>query len=1001
MRKRKRQGRAAVRSGSIRRRLLLMLMVLLLLQTAVYLLVFFKGGVQGEARKNAFSIFREQTANRALDLGNDMVERWSNTREGENDVYAAVGELLDEYGLTAEALLKDSVLCRQLVADTAEHVIAMLRRNGVTGAFLVLDNTEEEGGRPGFYVRDYDPASYAAGNADLLLERGLPSVAREHGVALDSYWSAFFDLDDAPAPENQYFFAPLQAAAAVEPENRSREYFYHWSGRFRLSELDRDVITYSVPLIWEDGTLLGVLGIDVSCDYVAGQLRYQELGDGTAGAYFLGISRDGGTTYTTVCTSGANFIAWFGQAPSIAPQQTDQEGVVCFRQGTRTLYGVVQPLKLYNVNTPFEKEQWALVGLQNGAHLLASTQRIQRLILVSALVCLALGVCLMLLAARYLTKPLTNLVSALEKSDPDKPIRLPRLGMSEIDALTGAIENLSNSATESASRTSKILAMIHIPIGVFKYQKDGQSVFCSRSLCELMGWPVPEEDTYLTSAEFRGRMEHLRAYQYSGEPAIYRLPGEGSGNRWVQLTWREEGDTILGAFEDVTRDVEEKRRIEYERDFDILTDLYNRRAFDQQLRKLFSPARRGRLQVAALLMLDLDNLKYVNDTYGHDYGDRYIQAFAKCLESFYCCRSVVGRRSGDEFNVFLYGYENQEAVRACLKRFRDEVGEASLVLSTGDRMRVRASGGLAWYPRDAGNYEELLRMADFAMYSIKHTVKGRIQEFDREDYERNSILIQGQDALNRMIDGRLVRYALQPIVSVADGGVYGYEMLMRPQLEQLKDLRSLFLLAKAESKLLQIEELTWAETLAAFDRLDRTGMIAPGQRVFINSVASQCLTDEDLAALEQRYGRLLSRVVIEITEGEASVGNITSRKKHRAQLWNAQLALDDYGTGFNSEAVLMEYAPDLVKVDVSIIRGIDADPDRRDLLNSLIGYAGTRNIRVLAEGVETAAELETVIACGVDYIQGYYIARPDFEVRPIPARVQQEILTLYRKYTFG
>lgn len=104
----------------------------------------------------------------------------------------------------------------------------------------------------------------------------------------------------------------------------------------------------------------------------------------------------------------------------------------------------------------------------------------------------------------------------------------------------------------------------------------------------------------------------------------------------MQLTWREEGDTILGAFEDVTRDVEEKRRIEYERDFDILTDLYNRRAFDQQLRKLFSPARRGRLQVAALLMLDLDNLKYVNDTYGHEYGDRYIQAFAKCLESFYC-----------------------------------------------------------------------------------------------------------------------------------------------------------------------------------------------------------------------------------------------------------------------------------------------------------------------------------------------------------------------------
>lgn len=137
-------------------------------------------------------------------------------------------------------------------------------------------------------------------------------------------------------------------------------------------------------------------------------------------------------------------------------------------------------------------------------------------------------------------------------------------------------------------------------------------------------------------------MEHSR---HEEDRYLFHLPGADGSERWLQLFYREDESLGLGAFLDVSKDVESKRRIEYERDFDILTDLYNRRAFDQRLEHLCRTGGEEPLGMAAMLMFDLDNLKYVNDTYGHDYGDRYIQAFAGALEYLYQYRAVIGRRS--------------------------------------------------------------------------------------------------------------------------------------------------------------------------------------------------------------------------------------------------------------------------------------------------------------------------------------------------------------------
>lgn len=990
------------RERSLFRRMLIFLLTLLLLQAMLYLAVFSGGGILDETEDNAFSILRERTANRKLYLENEMVQRWSNVKEDKSDLLDMVDRVLKEEGKSISDLASDQTLSQEILARSGKRLVSMLRRNGVTGVFAILNSPSPREEYPGVYLRDYDPVHYAEDNADLLLVRGLPQVARQLSVPMDSYWSAFFRFGTGNKSPSAFFYYPMEAASSASAEERKNDYFYYWSGRFSHSPADRPVVSYTTPLVWEDGTVIGVIGVDVTVDYLSSHLKYSELGGEQSGAYFLGYSRDGGATYHMVCVNGPMFQAYFGQDRILETRPGGREGIVLLpgADGGEKLYGAVQPIKLYNSNTPFEEDHWALIGIQSQSYLLHFSERVHIMLQVTAVTALAMGLIIVYFAARFFTDPISELVDDLRRSDPNQPIRLRRIRITELDTLSESIENLSNAAAESAARISKIISMSHIPIGVFEHHKRGGLVFCSRSLFEVLGWEEqPEEDTFLDEEEFLHRFYTVtshRSVNKEGE-LVYRLTPDGQ-ERWVQLFCREEDGKTLGAFLDVTADVESKQKLEYERDYDVLTGLYNRRAFDYTVESMFESLTPQELKTAVIVMLDLDNLKYINDSAGHDYGDRYIQSLGYCLQYFRAFRAVVGRRSGDEFNVFLYGYANENEVRTILAGFWEQLGRATSSLPGGGQIRIRASGGLAWYGKDADSYAELMRLADFAMYNVKHTVKGVLREFDRRDYNQKSILISGQDALNRMLENRMVRYALQPIVSSVDGSVFGYEFLMRPMVPQLTNLDNLFRLARSESKLAQLEELTWVEAMNRFSYLVRAGQLPSGTRAFINSVSNQYPSDQVLTELEKLYPDTLSRVVLEITEGEEPDRDLSRTKKARMRVWGGLLALDDYGTGYNTEAVLVDITPDIVKVDVSLVHRIDRDSNRLALVRNLMAYAKVRGIKVLAEGVETLMEMETLISCGVDYLQGYYISRPQLEVPEVSAAVVEDIRLLHERY---
>jgi len=570
------------------------------------------------------------------------------------------------------------------------------------------------------------------------------------------------------------------------------------------------------------------------------------------------------------------------------------------------------------------------------------------------------------------------------------------INIEEIDELVSSIENLSNSVADSASKISKILTFAKVPIGVFEYEKDNGLVFFSQQMFELLGLKTIDEDyLYISASEFKiVCREHLK-HLVNKDELIYKVPYKSS-YRWLQMKYIDDGVRVLGVVTDITKDMLEKEKIEYELSFDALTNIFNRRAFEEKVTKLFTDT--TDLKIGALLMCDLDNLKFINDTFGHDYGDNYIRAIAICLSKIDVQNCIAARRSGDEFYVFLYGFDSKEEIREIINRLWADISQTSIILPNGTSFGIKVSGGIAWYPDDSDSYSDLLRFSDFAMYSTKHSKKGDTQEFNHQAFSDNGFLVSGQGALNRIIDDELLNYVLQPIVSVQTGELYGFEMLMRATLPEFKNPEHLLRLASSQSKLYDIERLTWFKSLETCRKLLDNGSLTGNEKIFVNSISTQVLTDEHLAQLEEKYSDILKNVVIEFTESEKISDGFGRAKNKIAKRWGALTAIDDFGSGYNSESTLIFLSPHLVKIDISIVRSIDTDINRQTLFESIVKYTATRSIKIIAEGVETKSEMETVVRLGAHYIQGYYVAKPAFDIAPIPTQITRSIQSAYEKY---
>lgn len=320
--------------------------------------------------------------------------------------------------------------------------------------------------------------------------------------------------------------------------------------------------------------------------------------------------------------------------------------------------------------------------------------------------------------------------------------------------------------------------------------------------------------------------------------------------KWIRFTHIKENQKVLGIALDITSKIEEENRLYNQMTYDYLTGLYNRATFDQKISELFKTHYIGDV---ALVIWDIDNLRYINETYGHNYGDQCLKIFANNLSSLQNTKCLVCRLASDEFYSFFYGFNSQSEIKILLKLFWEKIQDMFIEIPNNEMLKIRVSAGISWYPSDANNQTDLIRYADFALYDVKHSFKGSMHDFDLNMYELDYILLEGTAALNEILDNNLIEYALQPIVAVATGDIYGYEMLMRCTNGGLKNPENILRLAREQSKLHIIEEITMFKAMETFTNKIKSGEIKADAKVFLNTINSQNLTDSAIAEFEERY----------------------------------------------------------------------------------------------------------------------------------------------------
>lgn len=952
-------------------------------------------------RSNAIEVFEGNSNSRALAVSGEMSNCWTRIDDNVKRIVKDLEIIVESQGAELVDIQTDAALNQLILDGLMDDVIQTLRNSGATEAYLVLNGSaveaeEKEGVKAGVYLRTSNPNFFSHDNQDLLLERGVPAISKKWQLSLDSYWSAGFDFTDEGNPNNFFFTKPFKAAT-LGGSTDFRNYAY-WSHGFPIHEMDHAILSYSVPLIASDGSVIGVMGVGVSEEHFKTFMSNTILGTGRQGAIFLGKTLDGEHFEPLFFNSATyNRDLFLGHEVTIrAKQENSLPYLYLEGQVSSEECASVQYLQLYDNNTPFQKERWAVVCIQPEKQLLSVYNSARMTLAWLALGGILLGTIGVAVTSRRVTKSLRRLMEDLRGSDSNKPIRLRRVLVEEIDELINAIESLSNRVAESSSKISTILQMAESGIGVYEYMKQEGTVFCSRSVYELCEWkPVLDTNEYIDSLLFLQRMEELEAKRTVEEDNLYEISLSDNGTRWLRINRIEDDKSIIGVVTDVTAAVLEKRNIAYERDYDMLTNLYNLRAFQEKMRGIFQRNAED-IKIGALVMWDLDNLKFLNDAYGHHMGDAYIIAMAECLRKYDGEHALSARRSGDEFYTFLFGFDNQEEVEVQLKSILHMVQKTEIALPDGRCYKLRASAGVSWYPENSMDFNQLYKYSDFAMYAVKHSCKGEMQYFDPDAYHEDWYLAQGQGDFTILLDNRLVRYATQAIMAVADGSIYGYEMLMRSEMDSFQSPMDILRMARAQSRLYDIEVLTWLEALRTFARLTEYGLLENGCKVFINSIANQMLREDMQKVIEKKYAAYLPHVVCEFTEEEQGSTRITKEKLELMHRWQAKVALDDYGCGYNSEAVLLAINPDIIKIDMEMVRDIDKDANKQHLVKNVIHYAHDRNILVLGEGVETAAELKTLIDFGVDLVQGYYISKPSFDGASPSEMVCREAMEYYR-----
>jgi diguanylate cyclase (GGDEF)-like protein len=523
----------------------------------------------------------------------------------------------------------------------------------------------------------------------------------------------------------------------------------------------------------------------------------------------------------------------------------------------------------------------------------------------------------------------------------------------------------------AASRQALLLTLDNMGQGIVMIDADGRIPVVNRRATELLGLPSslldPGRAMRRSEAADLGLLGQMEEY----DPAT---PAHGTvhkNGRIIEiLSQNLPGGGLVRTFTDMTERRIADARIRHMAHHDQLTGLANRALLNERLEDLL---RQPCVSGFSLMCIDLDGFKTVNDTLGHEAGDRLLRDIARRLSGVVGSQALLARTGGDEFAILCPEAPGPETTEAMARTVMAAVMEPIDV--DGMRFRLSASVGLAFHPADGTTAVEIVRHADIAMYRAKARGRGFVVRFDPEMDRHQRELSQIECDLRQALSGGQLEVWFQPRFALPEARISGFEALARWRHPERGFISPAQFIPVAEQCGLIAE-------LGLFVLKDACAFAAslPDGRMAVNLSPVQFLSNN----LADVIGEVLAendlppcRLELEITEGvliaDETQALSTLKSLHDRGL---HLALDDFGTGYASLSYLLRFPFDRIKIDQSFVRAQEHDGGTRAIIESILTMAGRLRLEVTAEGVETERQLALLLSQGCPEVQGFLLGRP-------------------------
>jgi diguanylate cyclase (GGDEF)-like protein/PAS domain S-box-containing protein len=506
-------------------------------------------------------------------------------------------------------------------------------------------------------------------------------------------------------------------------------------------------------------------------------------------------------------------------------------------------------------------------------------------------------------------------------------------------------------------------------VGVVLATNQAFAALSGRGELEVRGRPLRE-----LVVDEQGREIDFSSVWSPDQTRDVQLRAEGGELRWVAVSGKRFPATdrtaafCLVAFDDV-----HERRIaeatqHYRATHDSLTGLLNRTAFLAELAEMLA-GDRGAL---ATLFCDVDGLKRINDTLGHAVGDELLVHVARAIQGAVPPEVVVSRFGGDEFVMLAPDCDRAEAERLA-DRIRDSLREPFSL--EGFEIAQTISVGIA-ASSDASTAEELVRVADLAMYEAKHQGRDRHVHYHRDLSSRAGRALELESVLRSAVTKRQVRAWCQHIVGAIDRVVVGTEILARLDVADAVGPAEFIPVAETTGMMRAVSDAVLADALPAFAQYSGAGRLRISLNVSPVELSRRDYADWLLAQLHQ-HGVVPSSVVVEITESVAlDASGPLKQTLYALRGEGVHLAIDDFGTGYSSLTALRDLTAAVVKLDRSFTAGLPHDRGSRAICRGVIGVAHDLGMTAVAEGVETEEQALCLAELGCDHLQGFLLHRP-------------------------